>query len=620
MVNPAALVTAGKDEPLAFAIIGLSCRLPGASSPEAFWQLLRAGRSAITEPPPGHPQAGGSARRAGYLDGVDRFDPEFFGISPREARTMDPQQRLMLELSWEALEDAGLAPESLAGSRTGVFIGAISDDYATLLYRTGTFTQHTLTGAHRGIIANRVSYFHGLRGPSLTVDAAQSSSLVAVHLAVESLRRGESAMALAGGVNLNLIPESTEGVARFGALSPDDRCFTFDARANGYVRGEGGAFVVIKPLDQAVADGDDICCVITASAINNDGATEGLTVPSAEAQAEVLRLAYASAGVSPDDVQYVELHGTGTPVGDPVEAAALGRVLGAARRGAGPLLVGSAKTNVGHLEGAAGIVGLLKAALSLRHREVPPSLNFASPNPRIDLEGLGLAVATRLGPWPDPARPLVAGVSSFGMGGTNCHVVLSEPPARSAAASRPGAEPLPWVITGHSARALRAQARLLREHLDAAPETEPADIGYSLATARGRLRHRAVLLAGDQAGLLDAWTSPPRATAARTWSRGPPAVTQGRLSCSPARAASTRAWARSCMRRHRSSPRRSTRSAPGSTSGCRARIRCSRSCTPPQATRSPACSTRPCTPRRHCSPSRRRCSGCWPTGASAPTT
>ncbi|MFE0465468.1 polyketide synthase, partial [Kitasatospora sp. NPDC058965] len=412
------------DAPRAVAVIGLACRLPGAADPAAFWQLLAAGRTAVGTFPPDRFGPGEQPRAGGYLDQVDRFDPEFFGISPAEAAAADPQQRLVLELAWEALEDAGVVPAALAGSRTGVFVGAIGSDYATLTARGGAITRHSLTGLNRGLIANRVGYALDLRGPSLSVDSAQSSSLVAVHLAMESLRSGESELALAAGVNLNLAAESTLTVDRFGALSPDDRCFTLDARANGYARGEGGVVLLLKPLARAVADGDRVLAVLLGSAVNSDGAGAGLTVPNARAQAEVVRSAVRRAGVEPGQVGYVELHGTGTRVGDPVEAAGLGAALGTGRPVGRPLLVGSAKTNVGHLEGAAGIVGLLKTVLAVHHRQLPASLNFATPNPEIDFAGLGLAVPTATGPWPEQDGPLVAGVSSFGVGGTNAHVVV----------------------------------------------------------------------------------------------------------------------------------------------------------------------------------------------------
>ncbi|AMW13429.1 polyketide synthase [Streptomyces qaidamensis] len=503
------------------AVVGLSCRLPGAGNPEAFWELLSTGTCAITpvpadrlRPASGEAAPAGTApglRHGGFLESVDTFDAGFFGIAPREARVMDPQQRLVLELAWEALENAGIVPATLRGSRTAVFVGTLRDDYAALLYQHGarSVTQHTMTGVNRGVIANRVSYHLGLRGPSLTVDSAQSSSLVAVHLACESLRAGESDAAIVAGVNLNILAEAAVAGERFGGLSPDGTTYTFDARANGFVRGEGGGAVVLKPLSRALADGDDVLGVIHASAVNNDGATPGLTVPGQETQERVLREAYERGGLDPDAVQYVELHGTGTPVGDPVEAAALGAVLGTARSGAGPLRVGSAKTNVGHLEGAAGIVGLIKTLLALRHRRLPASLNFDTPNPVIPLAELGLEVQRETGDWPAPHRPLIAGVSSFGMGGTNAHVVLGEGPATPApdgASDRDGVL-LPWVVSGRDAAALAAQADRLRAAATAKPAPRPEDIGRSLATTRTVFDHRAVVLADDRAGMVTGLTA-----------------------------------------------------------------------------------------------------------------
>lgn len=332
--------------PEQIAVIGLACRLPGAPDPTAFWKLLREGREAVTTTPPERWDADAhfdadatvrgkiNTRRGGYLDQVDRFDAAFFGISPREAGAMDPQQRLMLELGWESLEDAGILPHTLGEHTTGVFVGAIWDDYASLLHRQGATAigAHSVTGLHRSIIANRLSYTLRLSGPSMTVDTGQSSSLVAVHLACESLRTGESEVALAGGVNLNLVPESTISAAKFGALSPDGRCYTFDARANGYVRGEGAGLVVLKPLSRALADGDHVHCVIAGSATGNDGGGEGLTVPTPEGQRRVIAQAHRRAGIDPAHLQYVELHGTGTRRGDPVEAAALGAAAGSADR------------------------------------------------------------------------------------------------------------------------------------------------------------------------------------------------------------------------------------------------------------------------------------------------
>ena len=484
------------DEPI--AVVGVSCRLPGAPTPEEFWQLLTHGRDAIQDVPAGR---GGGPERGGFLDAIDEFDAGFFLISPREAAALDPQQRLLLELAWEAFEAAGILPETARGGRYGVFVGAMADDYAALTHRAGpaAITPHTLTGLNRGVLANRVSYTLGLRGPSISVDTAQSSSLVAVHLAVGSLRAGECDAALVAGVNLMFAADSTIAAERFGGLSPDGRCATFDAAANGYVRGEGGVAMLLKPLRTALADGDEVLCVVHGSATNNDGATDGLTVPSRDAQRDVLLAACRRAGIAPRDVQYVESHGTGTALGDPIEAAALGAAYGAERPPDVPLLVGSAKTNVGHLEGAAGIVGLLKTVLGLRHRRLPASLNLVHPNPNIPFDDLRLDVVTRLSPWPRPDRPLVAGVSSFGMGGTNCHVVLGEAPGteQSWPAPSDGASPAPWLLSGRTEAALREQAARLHAAV-AGSEHRTLDVAYSLARTRTPFEHRAAVLGRDE--------------------------------------------------------------------------------------------------------------------------
>ncbi|MCF2527159.1 SDR family NAD(P)-dependent oxidoreductase [Yinghuangia soli] len=499
------------------AVIGIACRLPGAADPQAYWRLLHDGRAAIAAPSASRNADSAVPGAAplppgGYLDRVDAFDAAFFGIAPNEADGLDPHQRLALELGWEAAEDAGLTPAVLGAGRAGVFVGATSSDWATLVHRggSGAVTRHTFTGTARGLVANRVSWALGLTGPSVTVDTAQSSALVAVHQAVESLRAGESTVALAGGVHLNLAQESTLGADLFGALSPDHRCHTFDARANGFVRGEGGALVVLKPLRAAQADRDRIYAVIRGSAVSSDGATDGLTVPSPDAQADALRRALARAGTDPGTVQYVELHGTGTKVGDPIEARALGTVYGTGRDPHDPLEVGSAKTNIGHLEGAAGIAGLLKAVLAVHHRELPASLNYAAPNPAIDFAADRLRVRTDPGAWPHPDRPLVAGVSAFGIGGTNCHVILAEPgraprrrrPTSGAAGPRlfaPGVRAYAWPVSARSPSAAAAQAGRLRA---AAVDREPADVAYTLAVARARLPHRAVVAADSRDDLL----------------------------------------------------------------------------------------------------------------------
>ncbi|MFF2078454.1 SDR family NAD(P)-dependent oxidoreductase [Kitasatospora sp. NPDC058162] len=521
--------------PNAVAVVGLACRLPGAPSPDSFWALLAEGRSAIGRPA-AHRGLDPDLPPAGYLDHVDRFDADFFGLSPREAAETDPQQRLLLELGWEALEHAGIPPARLHGSRTGVFVGAMAHDYRLLRHGPDAPppSRHTLTGLAHGLLANRISYTLGLHGPSLTVDTAQSSALVALHLAHRAVRDGDCELALAGGVNLILDSGSTVEAREFGGLSADGRSYPLDARADGYARGEGGGLVLLKRLDRARADGDPVHAVILASETNHGGAAEGLTVPDAGAQRQLIRRTLRQAGVDAADVQYVELHGTGTPVGDPVEAAALG----AAYRGegghrgvdrdpdadedrlrSGALLVGSAKSNVGHLEGAAGIVGFLKAVLSLRHRQVPATLNHRTPHPRIPLDRLGLRVPDALTPWPDPARPPVAGVSSFGMGGANCHVLLTVPPsaAEPVGAAGPGSRAggLAWPLSGRTEAALRAQAARLAEHLsarpgadpdagpDVDPEFDPAALAEALATTRTHFRHRAVLLGEHRADLLE---------------------------------------------------------------------------------------------------------------------
>ncbi|PPK66165.1 type I polyketide synthase [Actinokineospora auranticolor] len=478
------------------AVIGLACRLPGAADPERFWDLLRRSAEALRETPPGRwAAARPRPERGGFLDQVDRFDAGFFQVTPRAAAAMDPQQRLALELGWEAVEDAALPAPALRGTDTAVYLGVIGSDYAELSQATDAGPD-TTAGLSRGMIANRLSHFLGLRGASMTVDSAQSSALVAVHLAATALARGEARLAIAGGVNLTLGEGTAAALARFGGLSPDGRSHTFDERANGYARGEGGGLVVLKPLAAALADGDRVYCVIRGGAVNNDGATDGLTVPDAHAQERVIRAAHAAAGVSPTEVSYVELHGTGTRVGDPIEAAALGAAFSGARRA--PLAVGSAKTNVGHLEGAAGVVGLIKTALALHHGWLPASLNFRAPHPDIPLDRLNLRVVTEPGPWPGPR---LAGVSSFGMGGTNCHLVLGDAPAPTPTAPTgvggPAvAGPVPLLVSGRDAAALRAQAGRLAGALDT---VDLGDAAHTLATRRTAFPHRAAVLADDLA-------------------------------------------------------------------------------------------------------------------------
>jgi acyl transferase domain-containing protein len=378
-----------------------------------------------------------NTRWGGFIEKVDLFDPQFFSVSPREAARMDPQQRLLLETAWEALEDAGQTLEKLAGSRTGVYVGICFSDYLqNQLSNPAGIDPYMGVGNAHSIAANRLSYFFDLRGPSMAVDTACSSSLVAVHLACQSLRTGEADMALVGGVNLLLRPELTINFSKAGMMAPDGRCKAFDASANGYVRAEGAGMVVLKPLSRALADGDPVYAVISGSAVNSDGRSNGIMAPNRQAQEAVLREAYQRAGLSPGQVQYVEAHGTGTMIGDPIEAQALGSVLSLGRPAGRVCTIGSVKTNVGHMEGAAGIAGLIKVALACKHRTLPASLHFTEPNPLIPFTELSLEVQRHLTPWPAAeSETAIAGINSFGFGGTNAHVVMQEAPPKTGASN-----------------------------------------------------------------------------------------------------------------------------------------------------------------------------------------
>jgi phthiocerol/phenolphthiocerol synthesis type-I polyketide synthase C len=488
------------------AIVGASCRFPGASGLEAFWELLSSGTDAVTEVDPArwstrfyyHPNRAEPGKSytwsAGLLDDVDLFEPAFFGISPREAAQMDPQQRLMLELVWHAAEDAGITTAKLAGSATGVYIGASSTDYRDLrLDDPSSADSYFMTGGTLSIVANRISYVYDLRGPSLTVDTACSSSLVALHEACEAIRSERIATAIVGGINLLLAPYPFIGFSRASMLSQRGRCFAFDERADGYVRGEGGAAIILKPLRQAVADGDPIRAVIAGTGISSDGRTIGLSMPSETAQAGLIRSVHARAGVAADDLAFFEMHGTGTPAGDPIEATAVGHALGQGRRE--PLPIGSVKSNIGHLEPASGMAGLLKAALALEHGVVPPSLHCDRPNSKIPFDELNLRLVSGV-------EPIVAGnfagINSFGFGGTNAHVLLAAPP-------QPGTErepeseivaPPPLVISARTETSLRALAQSWHDALAAAP---PERAPWLLrAAARRRDHHAERLVASGQ--------------------------------------------------------------------------------------------------------------------------
>ncbi len=502
------------------AVIGIGCRLPGnINNPQELWAALLEGRDGIRTVPadrwdnsfyydPDKEKRGKTKNdRGGFIEGIDQFDAAFFGYFPAEAHRIDPQQRLLLEVAHEAIEDAGIPVEQLAGSRTSVFIGSFMYDY--LCQQTGSeagesINPYVAMGTGLTSLANRISYVFNLKGPSVSLDTACSSSLVALHLACRSIWNGEAEMGIAGGVNLILRPESTILLSKAGFLNPDGYCKAFDASANGYVRAEGSGVVVLKPLSKAVADGDRVYGVIRGTAVNQDGyVAEGFTVPSADAQISVLLSAYRDAGVEPGTVQYVEAHGPGTAVGDPIECKALGTIIGQAR-GEGTCLVGSVKTNVGHLEGASGITGFLKGLLVARHGAVPPNLHFHTPNPAIDFAGLHLRVADRRYDLNREAAVRV-GVNSFGAGGTNAHVVIEGHAEIPSSQSGPLGRPRPFVLNAKSPEALVKLAAEHAERLDA--ESDLASLGHALLTRRSRYPHTLVASAQDVETLRSQWRS-----------------------------------------------------------------------------------------------------------------
>ncbi|MDB5311202.1 MAG: hypothetical protein JWO38_5404, partial [Gemmataceae bacterium] len=443
------------------AITGIGCKLPGGvTSPAELWAKLLAAADLVTDTPPDrwnveanyHPDRGAPGRTysrwGGYVGDPAGFDAGFFGLTPREVGRMDPQQRWLLETAWEAIQDAGYPLADLAGSGTGVYVGISSCDYGDIQKR-GRYDadMHTSTGGALSIASNRVSYLFDLRGPSLSVDTACSSALVALDLACRAIWRGDIPLALVGGANAILQPDVAVAFSKAGMLSPTGRCRAFDASADGFVRAEGAAVVVLKPLAAAQADGDRVYAVIRSTVANQDGRTGGLTVPSEGQQAAMLAEAYRRAGVIPARVGYVEAHGTGTPVGDPIEAAAIGRVLGAGRPAGRPLWLGSVKSNLGHLEPASGVAGLVKLALALHHRTIPPNVHFQTPNPRIPFHEYQLRVPTTAVPWePADDGSLYGGVNSFGFGGTNAHAVLGSAPAGPARPTRRAAGPAVWTV------------------------------------------------------------------------------------------------------------------------------------------------------------------------------
>jgi len=512
-------ISRGAADDGAIAILGLGLRFPGgAGDPAAFWRLLRDGVDAITEAPDDRwdAQALRDARPAGpggtqpvhggFLEGIDRFDAEFFGISPREAASLDPQQRLLLETAWHALEDAGLDASGLAGSDTGIFVGVSTQDYARRTLPTGApdrIDAYSGTGSALSAAAGRLAYFFDFRGPAVATDTACSSSLVAIHQACRSLREGECSLALAGGVNAILSPELAINFARARMLAPDGRCKAFAAEADGYVRSEGCGLVVLKRLGDALAAGDSILAVIRGSAVGQDGRSNGLTAPNGPAQERVIRGALARAGVAAADISYVEAHGTGTALGDPIEALALGAALGAGRPAEAPLLVGSVKTNLGHLEAAAGVASLAKIVLALRHGEIPASLHFRNPSPHIPWERLPLRVVDQRIPWPAaaPGAPRRAGISSFGFTGTNAHLIVEEAPPPAERAAPPAEWPLLLPVSARSGEAARELARAWADWLEAHPAVPAADVCATAAEGRAGLSHRLVAAGGTAAEL-----------------------------------------------------------------------------------------------------------------------
>jgi thioester reductase-like protein len=501
------------------AIVGIGCRFPGGvTSPDEYWRLLIQGVDATSDIPAerwnndsvydADPDALGKTyvKRGGFLEQIDGFDADFFGISPREASGMDPQQRLLLEITWEALEDAGITRAAIRGTATGVWIGLCVDDYGRRTVTSGDLNRiepYAALGNMRSVAAGRISYVFDLRGPAVQLDTACSSSLVTVHQACHSLRAGEVDIALAGGVSLMSAPEAMIGLSRLRALAADGRSKTFDASADGYGRGEGCGIVVLKRLSDAEAAGDRIYALLRGSAVNHDGRSNGLTAPNGLAQESVIRAALASAQIEPSSVRFVETHGTGTLLGDPIEVLALSNVYGQGRSRQTPLLLGAVKTNLGHLEGAAGIAGVIKAALCLTQEQIPGNLHFKNPNPKIPWQRLPIDAVTSTQPWPRGPQSRFAGISSFGLSGTNAHIVLQEAPALDKVSAPSGRSAELILLSARTAGAVSAAAGRLRQHLERNPQLALADVSNTLLTGRSLFEHRLAIAAHDRAALLD---------------------------------------------------------------------------------------------------------------------
>jgi acyl transferase domain-containing protein len=510
-----------KYEPI--AIIGMGCRFPGgADCPAAFWQLLHEGIDAIDRIPSDRwniqdyydsdPKAPGKmyVRDGGFVPHLKEFDAQFFRISPKEALSLDPQQRLLLEVSWEALENAAIAPEKLVGSQTGVFIGICGNDYWHHLVQRNpdTIDAYLTTGNTHSMASGRLSYIFGFNGPSISVDTACSSSLVAVHLAVTSLRNRECDLALAGGVNRLSLPEITINFAKAKMLSPDGRCKTFDAAANGFVRSEGCGAIVLKRFSDAITSDDNILAVICGSAVNQDGSTSGLTVPNGAAQQAVIRQALTNSKLEASQVNYIEAHGTGTLLGDPIELEALGAIFGGDSFLEKPLIVGSVKTNIGHLEAAAGIASLIKVVLALQHEEIPPHLHLHDPNPHVNWDKLSIEIPTKPIPWPRGERQRIAGISSFGFSGTNAHVVLAEAPLRrkKEKGKRQNKEEIDrplhlLTLSAKNEKALKDLTERYRNFFRENPSIDIADVCFTANTGRSHFDYRLAVVASSTSEL-----------------------------------------------------------------------------------------------------------------------
>src|SRR3954465_3209779 len=497
------------------AIIGMACRFAGAPDLEAYWRLIHESRSGVSEVPPdrwdadafydptGETAGKMSVRWAAFIEGPDLFDPQFFGITPREAVRMDPQQRILLEVAWQAMENAGRPAEELAGTKTGVFIGIGGTDYSKVGVPYDDYYQqidaHLGTGNALSIAANRLSYIFDLHGPSAAVDTACSSSSLGIHLAVESLRRGESDAALAGGGNMMFTPETTIAFSKARMLSPEGVCRPFDSRANGYVRGEGCGIVLLKRLADAQRDGDNILAILRATSVNQDGRTSGISAPNSQSQMACIRQALKQASFSPEDIDYIEAHGTGTPLGDPIEMMALTQIFAGDGEQSRPVYVSSVKANVGHMETVSGVAGLIKVVLMLHHEKIIRQTHFESLNPHIKLDGSRLVIPTEHTAWPPSNGRRTAGISSFGFGGTkNTLIVESAPPQAKDAEPKSADRPVQVLkLSAKNEVALKQQAAQLAQYIDEHPDAELADVCWSANTAWADFNQRAAVVAND---------------------------------------------------------------------------------------------------------------------------